>query len=398
VATRRRTPAPPPAATAPRAAPPATAPQADGSLLAEALGAENAALREKLAQLKAEALRNTALLAKTHDLELRLLRTATLEELVRELVEGLRAAYQLDAVTLLLDDPQHEIRHLLGDGLDTELVARVRHVDGLDRFAAALGRLERPWLGSRLPGEVVRALNPAGAGGSYAVMPMPAAERRLGLLVFESRDPHRFEPAMASDFLGHLGAVAAVCLENAANRARLLRTGVTDFLTGFHNRRYLHARMREELARAQRVSGRVGLLMIDVDHFKSINDRHGHLGGDAVLREIAQRIARTIRTSDTGARFGGDEFAVLVAGAGGPDLDRLATRIAESLAASPVTVPGGAGVRVTLSLGGAVAEPGPTERDYRLLAERLTAEADAALYRAKSAGRARHVIADRCVR
>ena len=106
--------------------------------------------------------------------------------------------------------------------------------------------------------------------------------------------------------------MSAVCLENAVNRARLLRSGFTDFLTGFYNRRYLQARLREELARAQRAHQTLALLMIDIDHFKQINDRFGHLAGDAVLREVARRIATEMRTSDTGARFGGDEFAIVL--------------------------------------------------------------------------------------
>jgi GGDEF domain-containing protein len=116
------------------------------------------------------------------------------------------------------------------------------------------------------------------------------------VLVFVSTDPDRFTQELASDFLAHLGLVAAICVENAVNRARLLRSGFTDFLTGFHNRRYLHARLREELARAQRARQSLACLMIDVDHFKRINDQYGHLAGDAVLREVAQRIDQAIAT------------------------------------------------------------------------------------------------------
>jgi len=274
----------------------------------------------------------------------------------------------------------------------------VRHEDRLDAMALALGGLLKPWLGSRLPAEVVRALRSNSVGGSYAFLPLPRADRRLGVLVFESRDPARFTADLASDFLAHLGVVAAICLENAVNRARLTRTGVTDFLTGFHNRRYLNARLREELARAQRTAGAVGLLMIDVDHFKRINDSHGHLAGDVVLKEIARRIASQIRSSDTGARFGGDEFAVLLGGGRAGDLERLAGRLTAAMSASPVPLGGEGSEVVTLSIGGALAEPSPEERDYRTLAERLMAEADAALYRAKSAGRDRYVIAERAVR
>ncbi|MBX3694277.1 MAG: sensor domain-containing diguanylate cyclase [Steroidobacteraceae bacterium] len=360
---------------------------------------ENRILRARLVELAAAAARNEALLAKTQQRELELLRAGSLAELLERLVPGLREAYALDRVTLLLDDPQHEVRHLASGGqVGHELLQHVRHADRLDTIALALDGLAKPWLGSRLPAEARRALNASAVGGSYAFLPLPRGERRLGILVLESRDPARFTPDLASDFLGHLGVVAAICLENAVNHARLLRTGVTDFLTGFHNRRYLSARLREELARAQRVAGSVALLMIDVDHFKQINDTHGHLAGDAVLQEIARRIASQIRSSDTGARFGGDEFAVLLGGGRAADLERLAGRLTAAMGANPVSIGEADGVRVTLSIGGALAEPAPDERDYRALAERLMAEADAALYRAKSAGRDRFVIAARAVR
>ncbi|MBV6417829.1 MAG: hypothetical protein CMLOHMNK_02594 [Steroidobacteraceae bacterium] len=360
---------------------------------------ENRLLRARLVELAAAAARNEALLAKTQERELDLLRAGSLAELLGRLIDGLREAYQLDRVMVLLKDPQHEVRHLAtGENVGHELLAHVRHEDRLDAMALALGGLAKPWLGSRLPAEAVRALRSTAVGGSYAFLPLPRADLRLGVLVFESRDPGRFTADLASDFLAHLGVVAAICLENAINRARLTRTGVTDFLTGFHNRRYLNARLREELARAQRTGASVGLLMIDVDHFKQINDSHGHLAGDIVLKEIARRIASQIRSSDTGARFGGDEFAVLLGGARAADLERLAQRLTAAMNATPVPTGGEGGERVTLSIGGALAEPAPDERDYRALAERLMAEADAALYRAKSAGRDRFVIAERAVR
>ena len=95
--------------------------------------------------------------------------------------------------------------------------------------------------------------------GSLALIPLRRNEQLDGVLVFASTDPFRFNAELASDFLAHLGLVAALCLENAANRARLLRSGLTDFLTGFHNRRYLNARLREELARAQRFQQPIAL-------------------------------------------------------------------------------------------------------------------------------------------
>ena len=101
--------------------------------------------------------------------------------------------------------------------------------------------------------------------------------------------------------------IVVISLENAVNRARLVRSGVTDFLTGWHNRRYFHNRLREELARAERTGKPLACLMIDVDNFKEINDRFGHLAGDEALKEVARRAeaeirARTKRSASTCAR------------------------------------------------------------------------------------------------
>ena len=212
-------------------------------------------------------------------------------------------------------------------------------------------------------------------------------EQLDGLLAFGSVDRRRFSPELASDFLAHLGVIAAICIENAVNRARLVRSGLTDFLTGFHNRRYLHARLTEELARAQRAHQTVACLMIDVDHFKRINDQYGHLAGDAVLRELAQRIDAEMRMSDTGARFGGDEFAIVLPQGGAADGAIVAQRVLNAVRSTPIAITPGVTETVTLSIGVAAAAPDPTTRDFKSLAERLMAEADAALYRAKGAGR-----------
>ena len=351
---------------------------------------ENRLLKARLAALNEEANRNDSLLRRTQERELELLRAGSLTQLFERLIQGLRTSFQLDEVALIVHDPQHEIRHLLsGDPATPFEPPGVCFVDALVTIAPQLANLERPWLGPYCKADhelLVPGLAPC---GSLALIPLRRQHQLDGVLVFSSTDPFRFTQELASDFLAHLGLVAAICVENAVNRARLLRSGLTDFLTGFHNRRYLQARLREELARAQRGRHTLACLMIDVDHFKRINDQYGHLAGDDVLREVAHRIDGQMRISDTGARFGGDEFAIVLSQATVAEADRVAGRVLQAVRSEPIAVSKSVAETVTLSIGVAAAKPGGGKRDYKVLAERLMAEADAALYRAKSAGRNR---------
>lgn len=351
---------------------------------------ENRALQERLQDLTEEVSRNEALLRKTQERELELLRAGSLVQLLERMIHGLRTSYQLDAVTLVLNDPQHEIRHLIaGDGFLVDELREVQFVDALKEVAPRLPELDRPWLGPFYKEAHELLVQGAARSGSVALIPLWRNEQLDGLLVFCSRDPMRFNRELASDFLAHLGVVAAICIENSVNRARLVRSGLTDFLTGFHNRRYLQSRLREELARAQRGRQYLVCLMIDVDHFKRINDQYGHLAGDAVLREVARRVDAEMRTSDTGARFGGDEFAIVLAQSSFEDGERVAQRVLRTVSGQPIKVGTHGSETVTLSIGVAAAAPGPEVRDLKHMAERLIAEADAALYKAKSDGRNR---------
>jgi two-component system cell cycle response regulator len=364
---------------------------------------ENERLRARLSELTEEVSRNETLLRKTQERELELLRAGSLAQLLDRMIRGLRESYQLDAVTLSLHDPQHEIRHLLSGGwLPLDELEGVYFVDVLTAAAPQVANLERPWLGPfrladhqlLLPGVGLGA----NKGGSLAIIPLTRQEQLDGVLVFFSADPRRFSAELGSDFLAHLGVVAAICIENAVNRARLVRSGLTDFLTGFHNRRYLQSRLREELARAQRAGQTVACLMIDVDHFKRINDQYGHLAGDAVLREVAQRIDAEMRVSDTGVRYGGDEFAIVLPDGSVSDGERVATRVLNAARGQPIAIGSHASETVTLSIGVAAAVPDHGTRDYKVLADRLIAEADAALYRAKSAGRDRIAVSRNLVK
>jgi two-component system, cell cycle response regulator len=351
---------------------------------------ENEELKKRLRELTAEAANNETIMKRTQARELTLLRADSLALLLRAVVEGLRESYSLDAVSVVLLDPQHEVRHLLLAGGDRpEEFKQIFFVDSLVGLAPQLAALHKPWLGPFI-GADHHLLFPGLTNlKSAALVPLPRKDRATGALCFGSRDPTRFTRHHGTDFLAHLGAVAAVCIENAVNRARLLRAGITDFLTGWHNRRYLQQRLKEELARAQRRAGSIACLMIDIDRFKSINDGYGHLAGDNALKEIAHRVESQIRSMDTAARFGGDELAILLPEASAAEAAKLGERIREVIAAVPFDLTAQIQRNLTVSVGVASVAPGRLETDLKAVADRLLADADAALYRAKALGRNR---------
>ncbi|MCD9622302.1 sensor domain-containing diguanylate cyclase [Rhabdothermincola sp. EGI L10124] len=172
-------------------------------------------------------------------------------------------------------------------------------------------------------------------------------------------------------------------LKNAERRLRQLATH--DYLTGLPNRLLLYDRLELALNRYVRYGTPVALMFCDLDGFKPVNDRHGHAVGDAVLMEVADRIHSVVRDTDTAARVGGDEFAVLVEGVDDMDqltavAQRLVSRVAEPVPVGPVTT------EIGVSIGLAVASASCHEVDT------LVALADSAMYRAKAAGRGRYVV------
>ncbi|PPK66398.1 diguanylate cyclase [Actinokineospora auranticolor] len=164
------------------------------------------------------------------------------------------------------------------------------------------------------------------------------------------------------------------------------RLAITDALTGLHTRRFFEAQLPLEIARARRAGTTVAVLIADVDHFKTINDRHGHPAGDQVLVEIASRLRDAVRAGEVLARFGGEEFAVILPGATAATLPLIADRLRERVAGQPIELPGGRWASVTVSVGTSVF---PTHDDNP---DDLVSIADRALYAAKEAGRDRVVV------
>jgi diguanylate cyclase (GGDEF)-like protein len=351
---------------------------------------ENRRLQERLAVLTEEAAKNEIILRRSQARELELLNAEDLPVLLRLLTRGLADAYGLNAVTLLVADPNHGIRHLLmGGGHAPDAFEGVLFIDSLVGVAPQFGSFHKPWLGPYIGSDHQLVFPFSQNLRSVALMPLRRAERLVGSLNFGSSDATRFTRHHATDFLNHLATIASFCLENGVNRALLVRSGDTDVLTGWHNRRYLQSRLQEELARARRDGSTLVCLLLDVDHFKKVNDTHGHLAGDNVLKEIAARVHDEVRESDVAARFGGEEFAILLPDSTAGNARRFAERVRAAVSATPIDTGSGSMVSVTVSIGISEVRPPPEAEDLKSLGEQLLAEADVALYRAKAEGRDR---------
>jgi len=358
-------------------------------MAARDIEAEVVRLRRRIALLTDEAVNNERLLKKTQQRELELLKAGDLPQLFEVICNRLAVSYGLEIVTLMLWDPNHEIRHLLlGMQVKLEAFPRVMFIDETAPLEPYFRPDKRPYLGAYRT-EHQALFKAAGGIASVALIPLWQQEQLRGCICFGSRDAQRFHAQLGTDFLSHLGVIAAFAIDNAINRARLVRSGLTDFLTGWHNRRYLHERLKEELSRAQRTHTGVACVLLDLDHFKTINDTHGHLIGDMALREAADRINQQIRGSDAAARFGGDEFVVLAPAMSHDQAAALAERMRQAVCATPLALPDGSQHQLTVSVGVAIMQLGDNKVDIKSAAEQLLAEADAALYRAKQKGRNR---------
>ncbi len=165
---------------------------------------------------------------------------------------------------------------------------------------------------------------------------------------------------------------------------QLCDLSLKDPLTGLANRRHFQKVLGREIEVVTRSGEPALLLMLDIDHFKKVNDTYGHPAGDAVLRTVAQTLANCVRPMDTVARFGGEEFVIILPSCQGLYGHQVAERIRESVSAMNVTVSVGVSIRVTISIGGAYAP-----RWVRSTSELWLDRADIELYRAKSEGRDR---------
>jgi diguanylate cyclase (GGDEF)-like protein len=278
-------------------------------------------------------------------------------------------------------------RLLIVDEQTGELVEQVRVGSARDGDEARLPA--RIAYGEGVEGLVLQTLRPALQREPEPMVSAPLQSTRsmIGLITLVDPELGQFRDE-DGETLQALAAQGAIAIDNARMHRLITKQASTDGLTGLANRREFQDQLRREIERAQRFGLPLALILLDLDDFKLVNDRFGHLAGDSVLRAVASTVKSGIREIDCAARYGGEEFAIILPGATSEGAARLAERLRIAIAERPATAADGRPVRVTSSFGvAAMPEDATTQVE-------LVAVADGALYAAKEAGKNRVVLGD----
>jgi diguanylate cyclase (GGDEF)-like protein len=339
-------------------------------------------LARTVSELMDKATQNERILRKFQQYELQLLAITGLEALFDCLLGDSLNHFQLDAVELWLFDPHREVRELVPataqDWPGLVWLDSDRHLRDLYASQSPSVRLVSPLPSGVFIGRSMR---------SAALLPLVRHGALVGALHFGALASQRFTADKSTDFIQHLACIVASSVENAVNHERLHRLSMIDMLTRVENRRAFAQSMSTEIARAARHGEPLTLMLADLDHFKRVNDSHGHQIGDRVLSVVAQEIVTMLRKTDHVCRYGGEEFALIL-----PNCDRaLAQEVAERIRArvSSLRIASDSGIEVpvTLSIGVTCwTQPGAYAAT---LSDQLIGLADKAVYRAKDRGRNR---------
>lgn len=313
--------------------------------------------------------------------------TLHLPDVLDALLDGARDLVTFDhAVAALWEEDAFVVMRARGFTADSDLTGR-RIVPAEEDAVALLVRDRRPslWTGAQVKDWLSSAGDPP-LSGSWMGVPVLARDEVIGMLALSAQAPRTFDEGR-TEVVFALASQAGVAIEHARLFSQVQRLASTDELTRLNNRRAFLAQSERELERAVRLGRPLSAVMLDVDHFKHVNDTHGHAVGDDVLKAVASCLRGSVRAIDVVGRYGGEEFAIVL-----PEQDlrtavqMSAERVRQRVEETPLTTEAGL-LRVTVSVGVA------SLRADDATLESLLRRADAALYAAKAAGRNR-VVAD----
>jgi diguanylate cyclase (GGDEF)-like protein len=346
-------------------------------------------LKQQFRELLDKAMSNQAVLERFQHFELAMLSADNLSDLLGTLLNASLDHFTLTDCRLIWFDRHQDLRSLIPESVRNEFGHRIL-------FNGLLHEIEQEFLGNYKP--VLRALKKdekihwfPGVEDvqSVAFIPLVCDGTLAGCLVLGSVEEKRFTSDKAVDFMAHMGLIAAVCVQNSANKERIRRLSMMDNLTQVKNRRCFDSDINKEVAKAQRAEESLSCLFLDADFFKAINDSYGHQAGDEVLCSLASWVKMQLREGDHIARYGGEEFALLLPQCG----EELAFQVAERIrlfVAEQVITFDDVDICITVSIGvstfNGVRHKG-MEREMVIKA--LLKQADSAVYDAKQSGRNR---------
>lgn len=220
---------------------------------------------------------------------------------------------------------------------------------------------------------------------SVAILPLIRQDKFIGSFNSGNLSPDVFQAGMDTKFLQHLAAVISACIENARLQENIKQVGLLGPLTGSTIVVFFDRRVEEEVMLAHRNKTPLSCLFIDLDHFNNINDTYGHQAGNIVLKEVARVLADIMRTTDVLARFGGEEFVILLADTHRTPAYEIAERIRKTNRETSFKISKADIMTVSISIGLAMIDKdSPTHTTQQLLSA-----ADQAVYAAKVAGQIR---------
>lgn len=353
---------------------------------ARKLKEENEKLKKTLRIAVSEAQRNEKILQRFIDIEVRFLACDKLINLIELLLCDFKDEFKLSAVTLFINDDSDMAKPLLQQ-LNP---AQQKHLT----FFSASSPIENIFAEQPLiAGEISRDLrkvvfpdNPFVL--SCVLLPLRNKGRLIGSLHLGSREISRYHADFRYEYLTRLSSLLAICFENCIIHENLAHLSSTDMLTKLFNRHSFDLEIEKAIQRADRQTQPLNLLLLDIDHFKKVNDTYGHPSGDAILKSFAQIISQQVRNTDFLARFGGEEFAILLPNCAVEQGCSIADNVRLKVADHPFQTTVDKIINVTTSIGLSCYSPsGKTGLNAKEIAKQLIQSADEALYRAKHSGR-----------
>ena len=291
------------------------------------------------------------------------------------------------AARLLLADATHELQPLMQGcrEADEGTGAAVHFTPSLAGVAPQVLAMRSAWRGEYHASDHALLFPDRVGLRQVVLLPLQRSGQVVGLYSAATADAAAPFDGLGAAYLDHAADVLVASLDRHLERARALRGGLLDPLTGWHSSRYLQSRLREEIARAEREQCSVACLIIDVDRLQAVNDELGYGAGDRALQELASRIESQVRASDAAARIGSDAFAIVLPATEAARAAPLARRILEAVRSAAVDTGSGQlrDLRVSIGVAGCRPQAGQDRKNH---SDQLVADATAALHRAKRAG------------